>query len=90
MFALVSAFTAAIYILSVVLISFITLCAFNLPITRDLFTGRLRRHFSTIEVLASGVTESSLQLVAIKVIIMLMTKVFGGFSMFDTFAVTLK
>lgn len=80
MFAFVSAFAAAGYIFSVLALGLFIVCAFDKPITRDLFAGTFRKYLFIIEVASSGVTESAIHLIVLKLILIRLVGFFGGFS----------
>lgn len=80
MFALVSAFAATSYIVTVLFIAFFTLCAFDKPITRELFSGTLRRYLAIVELLSSTIAESPIHLIALKILLIKIVGLFGGFS----------
>lgn len=79
MFALVSAFAATSYIVSVLFIAFFTLCAFDKPITRELFAGTLRKYLFIVELLSSTIAESPIHLFALKILLIKVVGLFGGF-----------
>jgi hypothetical protein len=78
--SIISALVATSYILCVASTLFITVCAFDKPLTRDLFAHSLRRYLIIVDVLASGVTEQALHLVLIKLIGIKLVGYFGAFS----------
>lgn len=80
MFKLISAFVATGYIFSVTFIAFLTLFAFDKPFLRQLFANTFRKYLGFIEVLCSGVAESSLHLIVIKLVYIKFVSLFGGFS----------
>lgn len=79
----ISALVAASYILSVVPTLFITICAFDKPLTRELFAKSLRKYLLLVDVLASGVTEQALHLIAIKLVMIKLVGFLGGFSKYN-------
>lgn len=80
MLQFISAFVATGYIFSVAFIAFLTVFAFDKPVLRELFASSLRRYIGFAEVLCSGVAESSLHLIVIKLIYIQLVRLFGGFS----------
>lgn len=80
MLKLISAFVATSYIFSVTFIAFLTAFAFDKPFLRQLFANSLRKYLGLFEVLSSGVAESSLHLIVIKLIYIKFVNLFGGFS----------
>lgn len=80
MVALVSAFAATSYIFSVLLIAFFTVCAFDKPVTRELFAGTLRRYLFIVEILSSGVTEWAIHLIIFKLATIKLIGLLGGFN----------
>lgn len=80
MFALISAFVATSYIVSVLFIAFFTVCTFDKPITRELFAGTLRKYLFIVELLTSTVSEFAIHLFALKFLFTKLVSVFGGFS----------
>jgi hypothetical protein len=82
MFAFVSALAATTYIFSVLIIGLFTVCAFDRPFTRELFGGTLRKYLGIVEVFSSGVTESAIHLILLKVFTIKLISIFGGFSKF--------
>ncbi|KAI7905375.1 Alpha/Beta hydrolase protein [Cokeromyces recurvatus] len=79
MLQFVSALFATGYIVSVIIFAFFTLCAFDKPFTRELFANRLRRYLFMVEVMSSGVTESCLHLILIKLTLIKLVNYFDGF-----------
>lgn len=84
MLALCSAFVATSYIFSVVLFGFFTVCAFDKPYVANVIVPKLRKHYHLIEIFASGVTENAIHLVFLKLVIVKLVKLFGGFSKYIT------
>ncbi|CAO3641541.1 unnamed protein product [Mucor hiemalis] len=80
MFALISAFVATSYIVSVLFIAFLTVCTFDKPITRELFAGTLRKYLFIVELLTSTVSEFAIHLIALKFLFTKLVSVFGGFN----------
>ncbi|KAI8066146.1 Alpha/Beta hydrolase protein [Thamnidium elegans] len=80
MLALFSAFVATSYIFSVTLFGFFTVCAFNKPYVANVIVPKLRKHYHLIEIFASGVTENAIHLVFLKLVIVKLVKLFGGFN----------
>ncbi|KAI9480400.1 MAG: Alpha/Beta hydrolase protein [Benjaminiella poitrasii] len=79
MLQFVSSLVAAGYIVSVIVFGFFTLCAFDKPFTRELFAHTLRRYLFIIEVMSSGVTESCLHLIMVKLALIKFVNYCDGF-----------
>jgi hypothetical protein len=78
--SIISALVAATYILSVVTTLFITVCAFDKPLTRELFDRSLRKYLIIVGLLTSTVSEMPLHLIILKFISIKLVGFLGGFS----------
>lgn len=79
--SLFSAFVATGYIFSVLFFGFATVCALDVPIVREVLVSRFRKYWIYFEIVSSGVTESCLHLIVLKLVIIQLVNFFGGFSM---------